>query len=562
MEQVEYLLRNSKGNNCCVAPVTPVHTGHWYCYVSRGWSRELPKQAFHNVGARVDISLLTNDKCLFGVVQLGREHKQRPSFIRSTLSIPGDQEMLVYKVGSPFSLYFLLNHKSYTTGHPWRIQVKKRNYSEVVSCSPSDGPSKWASYSRYITELTVNTKNRDRVLAAIEALSANVDDVTVSELVSICPDLLGQIQNLDRGTELLSKHTKQEVDLHNEEPLADPIGIWICGGPGTGKTSLVKLLGEELCRIDPGIVGFVMAGKSGGFHEGLSPTNEVIICDEFNFDKLSASEILCVVSPQEAIMNKKHGKVRMRRKKLLIIIANYDLEYYCQHDSYRKVWVNTDKDAIRRRFIQINIGKPFKSQISELNLEDKGAYSLQLIALLLSTMVMDVLDGTTLRQRKAVSNPLVEAFRLNVRERRLRSRLDGAHGTQTTTVDDTPRAPTPTHQRTGRSVTFTQSSPYERFLRSEENARNECTNTQVISNPSPLCDYDRIATGLDLKKLPCYTKCRVLSPTRRCYREQMKRLGEELIKVRMEKRNNDVHPNLQFIHSQSIEVSEIDMFLP
>jgi len=52
--------------------------------------------------------------------------------------------------------------------------------------------------------------------------------------------------------------------------------------------------------------------------EALFRENEIIVCDEFNWDKLSAEAILSIISPREVILNKKGSSVRLRRKKCLI----------------------------------------------------------------------------------------------------------------------------------------------------------------------------------------------------------------------------------------------------
>lgn len=529
-EEIDRLLVTAKGDKNVLSHPGIGHTGYWYVYTLYTPNNTRIKDFFDSNNCRVHVRVETTDGGCFGVVQTLSKKPQRPSFIRDKLKDSfvhplKEQEIKVYKVGSPFSIYFLLYHSSYSTGHAWKRQCDPLFFHEFVHDVED---TKWTSYSGRLEFMFASNKPNVRLVEAIKLLSENRDDVTVSEVLRIFPELIGGLTTLEKGAELLSHGTKVSEDLPLE-PLADPIGIWFSGGPGTGKTSLVKDICERIQRHKPGSIGFIMSGKAGGFFEGIFRENEIIVCDEFNWDKLSAEVILSIISPQEVLLNKKGSSVRLRRKKCLIIIANYDLEYYVSSESFSKVWKSIDPEAIRRRFILINLGNPSKEDLESVSVAHKGAYATQVVGNLLTTLVTDLLLDKTLRQQTAVEDPLREALKDLVS-----TQIMGSTDSKDVYCDSPPkRRASSSNSFEASGMHFTQTTPFKKYSDKKDELKKDELN---VGKKGVASNYDMIATGQRTKHLPSLTRVRCKSPTMRTYKTQFSLLGEEVLSLRIQNR--------------------------
>lgn len=201
-------------------------------------------------------------------------------------------------------------------------------------------------------------------------------------------------------------------------------------------------------------------------------------------------------------------------------------------ESFSKVWKSIDPEAIRRRFILINLGNPSKEDLDSVSVTHKGAYATQVVGNLLTTLVTDLLLDKTLRQQTAVEDPLREALKDLVS-----TQIMGSSDLKDTYCDSPPKRRASSSNSfesfEASGMHFTQTTPFKKYSdKKDELKKGEVNVTKkgVVSN------YDMIATGQRTKHLPSLTKVRCKSPTMRTYRTQFSILGEEVLSLRIQNR--------------------------
>ncbi len=230
-EEVATLLNLSKGGKSVLGVPNSNHTGFWYCYTYTLVAQEkdsvpLPRSVFSSCGCRVDIVIRSeNDGYVFGIVQTASKKPQRPSFIRDKLRMfleehgvrqveehgirqaSSPYRISVYKVGSPFSLYVVLNHAGNVSPHAWRSQVSNANYHETFNLERDF--SIWLSYYSRITNIMNTSKLGEKLVEAAKLISENGDDVTMPEVMRLFPELISTAGTLEKGASLLGTHRLQ-----------------------------------------------------------------------------------------------------------------------------------------------------------------------------------------------------------------------------------------------------------------------------------------------------------------------------------------------------------------
>jgi Cdc6-like AAA superfamily ATPase len=136
-------------------------------------------------------------------------------------------------------------------------------------------PSKWLSYSRVEKLLVKLSKDKINFAASQLIAESGGSDVSLAELVRIVPKLLGGASKIETAAELLGFTFKPNVE-QDAEDLTDPIGVWIVGAPGTGKTTTCRDILETINNREPKSVYFMTSGRSGGLNRRIASMNDGI----------------------------------------------------------------------------------------------------------------------------------------------------------------------------------------------------------------------------------------------------------------------------------------------
>lgn len=522
LNELEHLCRSSKNGKPIISVPTNCHTGTWFLF--------LVKQSISStflipcVDVKVSVQL-TGVEGTLGFVEYIRVGKV--SRCKSRLP-PGS---LIFKVGSPFSLYCWLNQFSYISGRCLRqFDV---HVMEFVSTTATP-PSKWVEFSR--AAALSDKPSASRTIEAATIMADSGGDILMPELLRMCPSLVSAVPTIEVGARLMAA-TRAVTPPNETETPHDPIALWLCGGPGTGKSSIVRDVFMKLKTQRPETVYFASSGRTGGFHQGLTTKCEVFIVDEFTFKKLSPDEILNMVSPSVARLNVKGSDAELPNLKMLIIISNFEPEYFMQLKAFERHWIAIDKAAFMRRFTVVNIGNPDSAQLEALNivkLQDKGGFAVELIGNYFATLCIDAVKGVLQHQLVAFNDPRREALRHFVANQ-LSLRPEPSLPSTAPDSSSPPRKP----------YLWSQSTPCKSFAL--DNVPSTAESPTTTTTPTdPISIYDQVATGRNRKLLPPLNFVRVLSPTRRTYVQQVKALGEHVEAHRSDQETTGDYPAISF----------------
>jgi hypothetical protein len=161
----------------------------------------------------------------------------------------------------------------------------------------------------------------------------------------------------------------------------------------------------------PGSTYFATGGKSGGFHQGIREGCVCYCLDEFSFDRMHPLTVLNLVSPGETRLNVKGSSCLLKCLQVLIVISNFDIDYFVNKKTFAAAWETCDPAAFKRRFTEINIGLPDEKILSSLKVGCKGGYAVEVLGRYFSTLVTDIVLGSTRRQREAKLDERREAVK-------------------------------------------------------------------------------------------------------------------------------------------------------
>jgi hypothetical protein len=379
---------------------------------------------------------------------------------------------------------------------------------------------------------------------------ARTKTVPVSTILRYLPSLIPAVRNLEVSVDILGagEEAAETVAVApgggsdgGSETEFQVCGIWLCGGPGTGKSTLVRDIAQSIERtVGKNSVYVMTAGRSGGFFEGLQSATQLFVIDEYSPEKVAFSTILNLISTGALRLNVKNSSATLAALRLVIVISNFSIEYFQSFEGFKKQWTGTSKQAFRRRFIEMNIGSPSSKLAVSLGLEDKRAYSNEVLGSYLSCMVVDILKGRTKAQQAASGDLRREILRKMVMEDMLEQSVSS--NPISTPLPSICRNLCTSPSRAPRSTPgrylMSQTTPYKRLITTELTRKEQEKQEDIIdvegvrmkrkSAYVKVAKSDQIAEGLRPDLLPRANLCRIRSPTRRTSKLQRSTLCEEL----------------------------------
>ena len=265
----------------------------------------------------------------------------------------------IFVLGSPFQIWALFN-----ASNARRVSLKDATRLEGYTVVYREWVSDDVISNRYrFSDIHDDSTQMTQRKAMELAQQAYNYDVGVEELASINQMIIPHLPLMQKAREVIEPNRSnysQESTLHDTEP----VGLWIVGASGTGKSVLIRDFLKAVNSRRPNSVYETTIGRTNGFWQGLKETHQVIFVDEFSFDRLPANDILNLVSTGNHRLNVKGSHVELTEFILLIICCNFPLDHFLQD---KKKVKDIDPHAVRRRFTEIRLGSPSSTVLNSVH---------------------------------------------------------------------------------------------------------------------------------------------------------------------------------------------------
>jgi hypothetical protein len=190
---------------------------------------------------------------------------------------------------------------------------------------------------------------------------------------------------------LLKRYKEKRVEDEAAVKMITPVGIWIAGDPFLGKTFKVELVVNAIRQHfgDDSVYNKTL-GKCR-FFDGLKDEARMIVVDEFNWTKLAPHEVLNLVSPSTGVkrLDKKGTFTELREFRNLTILANNTLEHFTSLKAYEPFLLSVNNQALHRRFVHINLGKPTDEVLVQLGCKHMYDYTEKVIGEFVEDLIVD-----------------------------------------------------------------------------------------------------------------------------------------------------------------------------
>lgn len=218
---------------------------------------------------------------VFGVVEF--EKVSKPARVLGKIHSRFDRSDLdaeVFKANRPFSLYQWFNITSYTG-----FSLRQHSESSADACNCfvlqlARPNSKWQRFSSIASLSRAGRREGASSKLAVRAAMCLADlsrDVSLGDVASSCPELLPVAGIIRSSAEILTATKVFRGETSDTTELNDPLGIWVCGGSGTGKSSFVRDIFEVIEQRCPGSTYFATGGRTGGSIKGFMRVVRAIV---------------------------------------------------------------------------------------------------------------------------------------------------------------------------------------------------------------------------------------------------------------------------------------------